>query len=316
MLKICHLRGDKNYWKQTASDGHRCKAWSSAISRKFHVFKTWEKIRNFNFLDYRKKIRDVVIQSIIDSNEYDIICYNDEEFKQTLSEINDNDIIGIHSQDDDDIYLGSILSDTLKKGIYNAPNLVLSYRNKIYVKDCFKEIMVAELLQGQSPSKVNITCSCNLIMVGEYFNFKEILNGIANHSFGSRHRLNGFIFNWDHTSQYRVHEHDHELPIKSLTDPINLEFKHFFSFGYLCDLHRPLKIKFDKDGNIRKKREPGALAGIENSNLELIDKIMCDLFCKQYSYVKNMNIKDVVYWNDIKEIYNNFSQQIGIPCKV
>ena len=60
---------------------------------KFKALATWEKIREFNFLDYRKKIRDVVIRSIIDSNEYDIICLNDEEFEQVINKINNKDII-------------------------------------------------------------------------------------------------------------------------------------------------------------------------------------------------------------------------------
>ena len=310
MIKICHLRGDKNYWNITDPTDHPNSDWRAAHHHKFHIFKIWEKIRNFNFLDYRKKIRDVVIQSIIDSNEYDIICYNDEEFKQTLSKINDNDIIGIHCQDDDDLYLGSTLSDTLEKGIYNAPNLVVNYRNKTYVKDCFKEVTAAELLQGQAGSKVNITGSCNLIMVGDFYIFKDILNSVANNSFGSRHRLNGFIFNWDHTIKYRIHEHNHELPIKRLIDPITIEYKHFFSFGCLCDLHRESRIKFDKDGNIKKKVQAGPLAKIESSNLELIDKIMCDLFYKEYSRTKNINIKDVIYWNQLQAVYEDFNKKL------
>lgn len=296
MIKICHLRGNKNYW-------------CDVKRTKFKALATWEKIRGFNFLDYRKKIRDVIIRSIIDSNEYDIICLNDEEFEQVINKINNKDIISIHSQDDDDIYLGGIIHNNLKHGIYNAPCLVLNHRNSIYIADGFKEVEAAKLLQGQrsghrscssAPKRytTSMTGSCNLIMIGHFYIFKNILKDIAKNSLHTRNRINRFIFNQPKPGSEIYEYKRHTLPIKYISNPVNLEFKHFFS--YTC-VHR-----LDNSTDLN----------IDNTNLKLVDEIMCDLFCKEYSYIKNLNIKDVVYWNDIKEIYNNFCQEINITCKV
>ena len=51
-------------------------------------------------------------------------------------------------------------------------------------------------------------------------------------------------------------------------------------------------------------------------NVELIDKIMCGLFSDEYSRVKNININNVIYWDDIKKVHEKFIEETQIPCIV
>ena len=48
MLKVCHIRGEKDYWK----GGTR---WSKRLREHYTALTAWEQIRGFNILDYRKK---------------------------------------------------------------------------------------------------------------------------------------------------------------------------------------------------------------------------------------------------------------------
>ena len=119
MIKICHLRGDKNYWSSELRDVRRNKPGTTYGNPT--IIYMWGELLNFNYLTYRKKIRDIVKNSIIDSKEYDIICDNDEEFKNTIKTLKDSDEILIHSQDDDDIYVSGGVKDDIPDGIYNTP---------------------------------------------------------------------------------------------------------------------------------------------------------------------------------------------------
>ena len=278
MLKICHLRGEKNYWNNTKPI---IKKWY----KKLPLVPNWEKIYNFSFLDYRLKIREIVIQSIIDSKEYDIICYNDEELQNTLKQINDKEIISFHSQDDDDIYLGcDIHNNNTPIGIYNTPNLVLNWRHKMFNSN--KKISgTPNDYFSWMKHKKNITGSCNLLMVSPFLVLKELLNFISLNSFDSRHRFNSFIFNWKDAPKYRVHTNDHNLKINFLKNPINIEFKHFFSFTYLHELHKTVDIK-----NI----------------------ILKDIFLQEYTKINNCNFLNVKYWDQFKIIYRDFYKEVNI----
>ena len=44
-------------------------------------------------------------------NDYDVICFNDEELKKLLSKLSTNETILYHSQDDDDIYVGKNITN-------------------------------------------------------------------------------------------------------------------------------------------------------------------------------------------------------------
>tara|TARA_R110002051_G_scaffold257730_2_gene316722 strand:- start:101 stop:1030 length:930 start_codon:yes stop_codon:yes gene_type:complete len=309
MLKVCHIRGEKDYW----NGGTR---WSKRIKQHYTALTAWEQIRGFNILDYKKKIRDVAVRSIIDSNEFDIICYNDEEFKRTLSEINDNDIIGIHSQDDDDIYLGGVLNDNLKRGIYNTPYTKFGWEFPYHDEET--TINVSDLLHRNDKYSTDglprKTGSCNLIMVGEFFNFKTILNDMARNSFETMTRLNTFIFDWDGQGQKL-------LPIYNIPDIISIEVKGFFCMSYMQFLHKSrgrrleqLAGRLSKIATFNEEQVPEYLK--DSSNVELIDKTMCSLFLDEYSRVKNININNVKYWDDIKKVHEEFIEETQIPCNV
>ena len=282
MIKICHLRGRKNYWLSPAG---ALKKWQ----RKFYMLPIWEKEYQVNFLDYRRQIRNIIIQSVVDTKEYDIICYNNEELQDVLKQIKDDDVISFHSQDDDDIHLGcTVHNDTLPSGIYNTPNLTINWRNTTLNRATDKptRFTVRQLLSGVRGGKQHITGSCNLIMVGEFFNFKELLNFISCNSFESRSRFNSFIFNekkHQHRRVRRVHTHDHKLNVNYLSDPINIEFKHFFSFSYLDRLHK---------------------------RVELINLGLKTIFTKEYNIIKNCNIENVSYWDQFKSIYEDLYKKL------
>ena len=177
MLKICHLRGPKEYWLQK-------------LIKNYYLITKWQEIRQFNFLEYRKRIRDIVISSIKNSNEYDVICYNDEELKLLLSKLNVYESILYHSQDDDDIYVGKNLTNKLSDGVYHTPYVVF---DKFLVKklhDKREYIIDLEQLYKRSSNK---TGSCNLIIQSKYIHIKPLLNSIVNNSFYTRNRIRGFF---------------------------------------------------------------------------------------------------------------------------
>lgn len=285
MLKICHLRGEKNYWNNTKPT---IKKWY----KKLPMIPIWEELYNFNFLEYRKKIRKIIIQSIVNSKEYDIICYNDEDLQDTLKQIKDNETISFHSQDDDDIYLGcDVHNNKIPIGIYNAPNLAINWRNSMLSIDKKISATPYDFLSGMSRKKY-ITGSCNLIIVSPFSVVKDFLNFISLRSFNSRHCFNSFIFNWKDNPTYRKSRSlgisfnsDHNLKINTLKEPINIEFKHFFSFTYLQRLHKTVDIKSVKLKNI---------------------------FEKEYKIINNCNILNVKYWDQFKIIYRDFYKKINI----
>jgi len=323
MLKVCHIRGEKDYWK----GGTR---WSKRLREHYTALTAWEQIRGFNILDYRKKIRDVVVRSIIDSNEFDIICYNDEEFKRTLSEINDNDIIGIHSQDDDDIYLGGVLNDSLKEGIYNTPYIRFGWDFPYHDKET--TINVSDLLHRHDKcltdgrvERTIKTGSCNLLMVGEFFTLKNILNDIAQQSFETSTRINAFIFDWFKITPRVCQPREQQLlPVYDIPDIISIEVKGFFCLSYMQFLHKGPRQgiygPLSKIGTLIGGEPPNEFQVAEylkdSSNVELIDKIMCGLFLDEYSRIKNININNVIYWDEIKKIHEEFIEETQIPCNV
>ena len=278
MIKICHLRGHKEYWKSN----------NNFLHTRFKVLKEWENIRNFSFFEYRKKIRDITINSIIDSNEYDIICYNDEEFLNTLNKLNDNEVIAVHSQDDDDIYLRGILNNNLKEGIYNA----------FYVK--VKQCNILKLLRSNNfeqitlkPHEVGNVGFCrlkrtigpsNLIIISKFSLVKDLLLSVGKTSFNSRRKWQTFVS--------KCERDELPLSVNNIDDIILLKDKCFFGFTFF------------------KRNVPHSLS------LEQIDAKMCRLFLEQYLCVKNTNISNVSYWVELQNIYEQFLNDLQIDCDI
>jgi len=277
MIKICHLRGDKNYWSPELRDVRPNKPRTTYGNPT--IIYMWGELLNFNYLTYRKKIRDIVKNSIIDSKEYDIICDNDEEFKNTIKTLKDSDEIIIHSQDDDDIYVGGV-KENIPDGIYNTP----------YTK--FEEGSVYPILKKNNFKKTSITAdmlytlnkpkhgSCNLFMKGAYYHYKDILNNIANSSFNTRQRLRTFI-----------HDTKHNINVFEYPSIINVEIKTIWSLTKAKKINGHLKMLYEIDKEMFKKSIKG-------------------IFMNDYYMFKNIDIIDIPRWGEMVEIYEDFKQNL------
>jgi hypothetical protein len=277
-LKICHIRGDKNYWDPPTRDVRPNKPGTTYGNPA--IIHMWGELHNFNYLTYRKKIRDVVKNSIIDSKEYDVICDNDEEFKKIITNLKDTDEIIYHSQDDDDIYVSGCLKAETPDGIYNTP----------YTK--FEEASVYPILQRSNFKKTSITAkmlytlknpkhgSCNLIMKGAYYHYKELLNDIARRSFNTRSRLMTFI-----------HKTNHGLNIFEHPTVINVEIKTIWSLTKLKKISGHLKV----------------LHGIDK---DAFNESMKGIFMNDYYMFKNIDIIDIPRWAEMVEVYEEFKNTI------
>ena len=257
MLRICHLRGPKNYWLYK-------------LKINYPIIAEWQKIKQFSLLDYRKKIRNIVITSIIKSNDYDVICYNDEELKHLLNKLSTNETILYHSQDDDDIYVGKNLTNNLSNGIYHTPYVIFnkSLVNKLHKNNEF-DIEVGQLYKRRR----NKFGSCNLIIQSKYSYIKPILNSIINNSFYTRQRLRSFFNNTT-------------LEQTQLTDIINIEIKSFFSLTFLKKLQRV----YDKNTDL--------------------NELMSNTFMEEFNNIHSINIKNITEWEDLKNIYKEFAKNI------
>tara|TARA_A100001201_G_C4079007_1_gene198321 strand:+ start:553 stop:1404 length:852 start_codon:yes stop_codon:yes gene_type:complete len=278
MIKICHLRGHKEYWKSN----------NNFLHTRFKVLKEWENIRNFSFFEYRKKIRDITINSVIDSNEYDIICYNDEEFLNTLNKLNNNEVIAVHSQDDDDIYLRGILNNNLKEGIYNAFYVKVKQCNmlKLLRSNNFEQITLKPHEIGNvgfCRLKRLIHCS-NLIIISKFSLVKDLLLSVGKKSFNSRRTWQTFVG--------KCERDELPLSVNNIDDIIILKDKGFFGFTFF------------------KNNVPHSLS------LEQIDAKMCRLFLEQYLCFKNTNISNVSYWAEFQNIYEQFLNDLQIDCNL
>ena len=257
MLRICHLRGPKNYWLKR-------------LKHQYSVITEWQKIKQFNLLDYRKKIRNIVISSIKKSNDYDVICFNDEELKKLLSKLSTNETILYHSQDDDDIYVGRNITNRLNDGIYHTPYVIF---DKFLVDKLHKNNEYNIDINQLYRRRANKTGSCNLIIQSKYFYIETILNSIAKNSFYTRNRIRNFF-------------KETSLEQTQLTDIINIELKSFFSLTFLKRIQNTYS---------------------ENEDL---NELMTRTFMEEFNNIHSINIKNVNEWGELKNIYKEFAEII------
>lgn len=114
MLKVCHLRGNKDYWK--THDMLYCFLQHPFFPYYSNIVKLWDKLLNINYLTFRKQIRDIIINSIKEKNYFDLILKNNQSCKEFLNKKTNKNIL-FFQQDDDDIFLGIPNTDTIKNGI-------------------------------------------------------------------------------------------------------------------------------------------------------------------------------------------------------
>ena len=102
-MKICHIRGRENYWKDLLSveKDFSHQVYGSALPK----FKTWDDNFNINYKDFRYQLRKIALNNIKESNIFDIICNNDEEFYCLLNSLPRYKNIVVYQQDDDDLFL-------------------------------------------------------------------------------------------------------------------------------------------------------------------------------------------------------------------
>tara|TARA_Y100000361_G_C11160876_1_gene347226 strand:+ start:770 stop:1549 length:780 start_codon:yes stop_codon:yes gene_type:complete len=102
-MKICHIRGRENYWKDLllVEKDFSHQVYGTVLPK----IKTWNETFNINYKDFRYQLRKIVLNNIKQSNIFDIICNNDEEFYHLLNSLPRYKNIVIYQQDDDDLFL-------------------------------------------------------------------------------------------------------------------------------------------------------------------------------------------------------------------
>ena len=135
MKKICHIRCNDKYWEQKNIYAEWTeKAWylpntdfyyelknakfnntfdpfistcylnEKTLRHYLKILKLWDKTLKIKHLDFRKQIRDIIINDIVKRNVFDIILESNQQCKQYFEKNSSADTI-FYQQDDDDIFL-------------------------------------------------------------------------------------------------------------------------------------------------------------------------------------------------------------------
>ena len=101
MIKICHLRGNKNYWESFNVFNHWKKLLSYSIYQQFNIY--WNNLLNIPHMEFRKLIRELVINQIKKTEYFDIILEDNESCYEYFKN-NSHEVI-LFQQDDDDVFI-------------------------------------------------------------------------------------------------------------------------------------------------------------------------------------------------------------------
>ena len=101
MIKICHLRGNKNYWGSFNVFNHWKKLLSYSIYQQFNIY--WNNLLNIPHMEFRKLIRELVINQIKKTEYFDIILEDNESCYEYFKN-NSHEVI-LFQQDDDDVFI-------------------------------------------------------------------------------------------------------------------------------------------------------------------------------------------------------------------
>jgi len=123
MHKICHIRGDKDYW-ENLNIYPVFKNKKKLYKVIFKIIKIWDESLNIPYLEFRKKIRDIVIENIEESNYFTTILKNNQECKEYFYNTKDKNIL-FYQQDDDDLFIVDIHGDYggLRDSYYTGVNV-------------------------------------------------------------------------------------------------------------------------------------------------------------------------------------------------
>jgi len=101
MKKVCHIRCNKEYWKNfnVFEDWKRIKSFP--VYSQFNNY--WNKLLKISHMSFRKQVRDLVISQIKKTNYFDVILEDNETCYNYLKN-NSHEVI-LFQQDDDDIFI-------------------------------------------------------------------------------------------------------------------------------------------------------------------------------------------------------------------
>ena len=156
-MKICHIRGDKEYWHQVLKEPE----YKLDVNKVIYYIQT---LLDIDYFAYRKKIRDITIKSIEEKNHFDHICYNDEEFAQFYKNLKDDEDVLYFGIDDDDLYVGGdVLKTASDDGVYFTKNYSIRPEkiNMRKLRHCEPPYNIT--LQDLKISKIPNSCSQFLI---------------------------------------------------------------------------------------------------------------------------------------------------------
>lgn len=112
-MKVCHLRGEANYWEKPLNVNrffNEKKSHGLVFSNDHTLFvhkviNFWDKNLKIPYFEFRKNIRDIIINNIKSFNFFDKILYNNDECEEFI--LNNSNNITFYQQDDDDIITSS-----------------------------------------------------------------------------------------------------------------------------------------------------------------------------------------------------------------
>jgi len=131
---ICHIRCNDKYWEKlnVYEDWVHHKTQYNYYKQ---IIKIWDEELKIPHLTFRKQIRDIIINSIIDTGLFDTVLESNQHCKKYFETRSSENII-FFQQDDDDIFLCLPTLDELSDGInifnYSFIDPVAGRRKKGY----------------------------------------------------------------------------------------------------------------------------------------------------------------------------------------
>lgn len=143
MLKVLHIRGDKDYFNKKndllyststkfvkeenilSRDRVRIKENRDGFFGYKNILLAWDKCFNIPYYSFREQLRAICVNDIEQLNYFDLILYNDQEYIDYIQSIKDDTVMFSH--DDDDIFLPSIHNIEFSPGanVYSYTSLTL-----------------------------------------------------------------------------------------------------------------------------------------------------------------------------------------------
>jgi len=121
IIRICHIRGEREYWTKKDHTYKWCNINPNITTNV--IFDCWNKLCKIEYYSFRKQVRDIIIDKIIKTNEFDEICLDNESLSTLTATLSPQNNILYFAQDDDDLFLGGITSEFYNTGVYHTLNV-------------------------------------------------------------------------------------------------------------------------------------------------------------------------------------------------